>query len=220
MDLITVLTLAQVINLASLLELSVDVEKLTVDVKIGAMTLSSIPFWSVKALSENKTKIEYIVTDLFIKKAVMWQDFSAEKVSYCIDSLTDLEVKLTSERDRLADSKAGEDKLLSSAFNFWSLEANSAIKKFHQAVEFEAISRGGQFDERLPAEDEIPEILGTLRANTIKIIRNLLDVLPNDSDVRRLGEQKYEESMKVLIKSYRRDLSSVKDLSWAVVKQD
>ena len=63
------------------LGIDLDFEKMVLTIRLGPLTIKNVKIGTVRELSKDEPAIERILSDHFIKRGVMWVDFSLERVS-------------------------------------------------------------------------------------------------------------------------------------------
>jgi hypothetical protein len=97
----------------------------------------------------------------------------------------------------------------------WRAASIDAIKDFEEAKEIERLSRG-EIDrsEMMPAKDEIPRILGAVRAKSYPFVSALIDLLPSTNHIRKQAEEKLDLGKKLLVGEYQIRSSEIGEHTW------
>src|SRR5215467_470520 len=77
--------LLKIVNLVN-----IDWDKREVDLKLGVLTISHISFRTVKEMRQDHGTVSNILSECFIRRQVMWQDFPRENAKYCKQSIDEV----------------------------------------------------------------------------------------------------------------------------------
>jgi hypothetical protein len=194
------------LELWKLLNLGIDLdfEKMVLTIRLGPLTIKNVKIGTVRELSKDEHAIERILSDHFIKRGVMWVDFSLERVEDCVGSLKDLEQRCLTQKDKFGISSKPSDKLLATALEAWANECRDANREFTQAIEFEKIGRQTEFDSEfiLRAHDEIPKILGKFRKNSYPIVEMFMQLLDEKNVVKQQANEKLSYGKDLIVRNY------------------
>ena len=200
------MTFSDILNLIDILNLKseLDLEKKTASLNLMFFSIKNIPLKRIKAFSSETSKIEDLLSELFVRKQVMWQDFKMEKVEYCLESLTDLKSKLDDYASRFNETKKDDDKIYSSFMKSWGNACDESIKEFKTAIEYENVGKATESDSSfiLRASDEIPNILKKLRERMYPTVSALIELLPEKNAIRIDATEKLSFGKEILIKYY------------------
>ena len=197
----------------------VDFKKKTLTVKIGNfLTIKNISFATIKQLTADSSRVESLLSNHFITRRVMWEDFSKEEVEFCIASLNDLKSKNFEQADLFGKSKAKDDKFLSSWIRCWGNECDKAIKEFQDATQNEKISRSIEINSEyvLRAHEKIPKILGEFRRKTYPVIQVLIALLDEKNPIRKEAESKLSSGKNLLVRHYDISVNKLLDPDWQI----
>lgn len=193
----------KLIDLLGLGKLIIDIEKKTIELNFLGFSIKGIKYSWIKELKKDQYNTEKLISELFIRKQVMWRDFAREKVDYCLLSLEDLKIKCDKESEKFYATKKDKDILFASLLKHWGNECDFAIKELRTAKDNEKLSRGEMdSNEFMPVVEEIPKIIGTFRAKTLPIVKELCELLPENSLIKKEAENNLNEAINIIIKFY------------------
>ena len=194
-----------------------DFKKKTLTVKIGKLLIiKDISIATVKRLTADSARVESLLSNHFITRRVMWEDFRKEEVEFCIASLNDLKSKNFEQADLFGKSKAKDDKFLSSWIRCWGNECDKAIKEFQDATQNEKISRSIDSEYVLRAHEKIPKILGEFRRKTYPVIQVLIALLDEENPIRKAAESKLSSGKNLLVRYYDISVNKLLDPDWQI----
>lgn len=176
-----------------------DLKERTYTIRLGSIRIEGLSFWKMKALRSNQPVIESLLSNHFITRRVMWEDFARENIDYCITSLRELEKMCVTQAQEFGATRKPEDQTYSSVLQAWANECNKAAKLLKWAVEDESdpINTG-----MARASEYIPDALCDFRIATYRFVEMFIDLLPDTSPVKDQAVEKLRQGKNILVKFY------------------
>jgi hypothetical protein len=206
------MTLVDILGIEKIFSGKIDLEKKTFELKFLGFSIKGIKYSWIKELMKDNLNSEKLLSEMFIRKQVMWQDFGRENVELCLKSLEDLKVQCDKAMQDFIATKKSKDKFYASMLRHWADNCDIAIKELLTAKEREQILKG-EFEQKnfMPAYQEIPRILGTFRAKTLPTIKELSKLLPETNPIRKDTEDKINLATNDIIKNYGINSGQIQD---------
>ncbi|TWB21115.1 hypothetical protein [Nitrospirillum bahiense] len=180
--------------------LEADFSKRTWTLTVGPIKLKELKIPQFRALASDEATIERILSEMFIKRAVMWIDFRRERVSDCIASLSELEQLCGKTAEEFSATGKDADQIISSMCRGWECQCHEAIAILKSGIEEERAPENTGMD--ISATDYIPDALGDMRKKTYPLIQMLIELLPEESEIRTIAKEKLVYGKDELIRHY------------------
>jgi hypothetical protein len=214
------MTLADILGLEKILGITVDLEKKTFDLNFLGSSIKGIKYSTIKELMKDNSNTEELLSEMFNRKQVMWQDFARETVDLCLRSLEDLKQKCDNASKKFSATQKLKDMFYASLLRLWADQCDIAIKEFLTAKEHEKISLELDFGSGsyMRANHEIPRILGAFRASTLPTVKELTKLLPENNPIRKEAEKNINFATNVTIRNYEIQSDQIQDGSYELHK--
>jgi hypothetical protein len=193
------------------LGMEADFEKRTWSISAGPFKANGIKFITLKALSDDAGTVQKLLSDLFVKPAVMWMDFRRETVTDCINSLASLENSTATAAEALRVSHKSQDELLVGLLQSWSGDCKLARGRLETALKNENDPIDTGMD--ISARDEIAPALGDFRSSSLPAVKFLIDLLPETNPIKAQSSALMSRAEDELIRHYGVNSSSLKSPS-------
>lgn len=212
------MTLADILGLEKIFSGGIDIEKKTLEIKFLGFSIKGIKYSWIKELMKDNSNSEKLLSEMFIRKQVMWQDFAREDVELCLKSLEHLKTKCDKAGQDFTATKKAKDKFYASLLRQWADNCDIAIKELLNAKEQEKRSKS-EFNYEMfqPAYKEIPRIMGTFRACTLPTIKELSKLLPENNPIRIDAEDKINYAINFIIKYYDINSDQIQDAQYEIL---
>lgn len=162
---------------------------------------------TLKALSAEPARTRNLLSELFVKRAVMWMDFRQERVRDCIESLQALENATAGASADLSASSRAQDDLLAGLLQVWSGECKQARSRLNTALEDESDPINSGMD--ISAADEVVPALGEFRRKSFPAVRFLIDLLPDNDPVKTQALELVSRAEDELVRYYGVDVALI-----------
>lgn len=210
------MTITDILGLTKIFGGNLDLEKKSFDLNFLNFTIKDVKLSTILGLTKENSNTEKILSEMFIRKEVMWRDYVGETVDFCIESLQDLKQKCDGASEKFTATLRKTDNFFSALCRVWGDQCDIAIKEFMTAKENENISLQVDFGDGhyMRSHDEIPRILGTFRAKALPIVKELTKLLPGDNPMRKEAEEKLNFATNLLIRDYGVQSEQIRDGSY------
>ena len=198
------------------LNLGIDVDWNTkrITLRAGPVTVENLPLGTAKALSGNPLRVQLILGEHFIQRAVMWADYRREQVDHCVRSLRQLQELSSTKAEEFGCTGSSADAVFATALFAWANACDEAAGVLEWALEEQGDPINTGMDTS--ARDFIPEALRGLRRQTIPIVTMFAELLPKDDLVRKQAEEKLRAAQDSLIRCYHGSFGDVAAPEWDV----
>jgi hypothetical protein len=178
-----------------------DLEKRRVTLTVGAVTLKGIRLPTLKALTRDRHAIEVLLTDLFIRRGIMWEDRRREIPKKVAGSLRELQGLCTEGGKTFAETRKEPDAILSSLLIAWGNDCDYAARNLEAAMLMENEPADTGMDTSV--REVIRTELARLRKRNYPVIDFLIDLLPDGNVVNQQASEYLTRGKDELVRCYR-----------------
>lgn len=209
--------------LDELLEIGNRVKVEYVDLKLPGVMTIHISFPTVKEMRQDHGTVSNILSECFIRRRVMWQDFTREEAEYCKQSIDEVKDALENKASEFRKTGKAKDARYADLLEAWANDCVEASKSFRDAINAEQRYREAyQRWELLESSDifrakwSIPEILGRFRQRTYPAVDAFIQLLPDNSEVKNQALEKINFGKSVLIRAHGMSPDQIATADWAI----
>ena len=209
------------------LGIAIDKENMKLTLNLGPLTIKDISLKVAKQLSKDTSLIERLLSDHFINRQVMWQDFRIEYAEGCLRSLIELKQRNIAEADRFGASRKSKDRIFAEVFQAWANECDRTIKDLkrlddEQMIKEASLPRAGKGhripkalrDHRDLEREKLAKILGPFRATTYPMVEVLIDLLPDDNSIKQQAKERILAGKHWIVNVFKVPVNTLHDISW------
>jgi hypothetical protein len=196
------LYLEKIVNLLK----NIDLDEVYVDLKLPGVLTFHIPFRTVKEMRKDHGTVSNILSECFIRRKVMWEDFWREKAEYCKQSIDEMKDVLEDKAREFRKTGEAKDAQYADMLEAWANECVEASKSFREAIDQERRDRedyqSGAIIESgdiWRADSRIREILDPFRQRTYPFVNAFIQLLPKDSEVKKQAQKQINSGNSLLI---------------------
>lgn len=193
---------------------TIDFATRRLSLRVGPLTINNIDFPSFTALKDDNNFVAEVLSDQFISRAVMWEDYDRERIDACIGSLRELHNLNRDVAGRLQSARRRQDNIYVDLFLAWGNLCKHAADLLRDLKE----------DARDPANtgmdidpgQYIPGVLGDFRRDTYPTVEALIELLPESSEVRRQAAEKLGQGKNLLVREYKVPFDDIRRPDWQI----